>query len=171
LTRFQKSKIYKYAFSGGQPTVEEQRERGGDPDVDVSYQYLTFFLEDDTELENIKVAYRSGILLTGDLKAKCIAEVQSYVSAFQERRDKITEEDIDHIMSPRPLEWKGNPKPKISEDGVKDAEVREEAEGMTKNQRKKLEKQRMIVEKKAAAKASAAKTEPGLETSFLTKSL
>lgn len=27
--------------------MELQREKGGDPDVDVSYQYLQFFLEND----------------------------------------------------------------------------------------------------------------------------
>lgn len=39
------SKINQYAFSGGQATVEEHRAKGGDPEVDVSYQYLKFFLE------------------------------------------------------------------------------------------------------------------------------
>lgn len=39
------TKIKQYAFSGGQETLEEHREKGGDPDVDVSYQYLRFFLE------------------------------------------------------------------------------------------------------------------------------
>jgi len=48
-----KDKINKYAFSGGQTTVEEHREKGGNPDVDVSYQYLTFFLDDDAEVEQI----------------------------------------------------------------------------------------------------------------------
>ncbi len=38
-------KIREYAFSGGQETLEEHRAKGGDPDVDVSYQYLRFFLE------------------------------------------------------------------------------------------------------------------------------
>jgi tryptophanyl-tRNA synthetase len=42
-----KDKINKYAFSGGQVSAEEQREKGGNPDVDVSYQYLVFFMEDD----------------------------------------------------------------------------------------------------------------------------
>jgi tryptophanyl-tRNA synthetase len=42
-----KTKINKYAFSGGQETLEEQREKGGDPDVDVAYQYLQFFMDDD----------------------------------------------------------------------------------------------------------------------------
>lgn len=42
-----KDKINKYAFSGGQVSAEDQRRLGGNPDVDVSYQYLNFFMEDD----------------------------------------------------------------------------------------------------------------------------
>lgn len=42
-----KDKVNKYAFSGGQVSAEEQRAKGGNPDVDVSYQYLQFFMEDD----------------------------------------------------------------------------------------------------------------------------
>ena len=49
-----KNKINKYAFSGGRTTVEEHREKGGNCDVDISYQYLTFFLEDDEKLEKIR---------------------------------------------------------------------------------------------------------------------
>jgi len=46
--------ILKYAFSGGRGTVEEHRKLGGNTEADVSYQYLSFFLEDDTKLEQIK---------------------------------------------------------------------------------------------------------------------
>ena len=46
--------INKYAFSGGKTTVEEHREKGGDCEVDISYKYLTFFLEDDERLEEIR---------------------------------------------------------------------------------------------------------------------
>ena len=49
-----KNKINKYAFSGGGATVEEHRKNGGNCDVDISYQYLTFFLEDDAKLEKIR---------------------------------------------------------------------------------------------------------------------
>jgi hypothetical protein len=49
-----KNKINKYAFSGGGATVEEHRKNGGNCDVDISYQYLTFFLEDDEKLEKIR---------------------------------------------------------------------------------------------------------------------
>lgn len=45
-----KNKINRHGFSGGQETEEEHRRLGGDPDVDVSYQYLTFMLDDDEEL-------------------------------------------------------------------------------------------------------------------------
>lgn len=48
------SQINKYAFSGGGATVEEHREKGGNCDVDISYQYLRFFLEDDDRLETIR---------------------------------------------------------------------------------------------------------------------
>jgi tryptophanyl-tRNA synthetase len=56
-----KNKINKYAFSGGQETAEEQREKGGNPDVDVAYQYLQFFMEDD-EVWTHQVLYVTSIL-------------------------------------------------------------------------------------------------------------
>lgn len=51
--------INKYAFSGGRDTAEEHRLHGGNCDVDISYQYLRYFLEDDDKLEQIrKVSHR-----------------------------------------------------------------------------------------------------------------
>jgi tryptophanyl-tRNA synthetase len=46
--------VNKHAFSGGQATVEEHRQKGGNCEVDISYQYLRFFLEDDEELKQIE---------------------------------------------------------------------------------------------------------------------
>lgn len=80
------TKINKYAFSGGQATLEEHRRLGGDPEVDVPYQYMSFFMEDDEELENLAVEYRSGRLLTGEMKKKCIELMQKVVREFQEVR-------------------------------------------------------------------------------------
>ena len=48
-----KNKISRHGFSGGRETEEEHRRLGGDTEVDVSYQYLSFFLDDDEELEQI----------------------------------------------------------------------------------------------------------------------
>jgi len=47
------NKINRHGFSGGQETEEEHRRLGGNPDVDVSYQYLTFMLDDDEELTRL----------------------------------------------------------------------------------------------------------------------
>ena len=48
-----KTKINKYAFSGGRDTIEEHRKHGGNTEVDVAYQYLTFFEHDDAKLKEI----------------------------------------------------------------------------------------------------------------------
>ena len=61
-----KNKINKYAFSGGGTTVEEHREKGGNCDVDISYQYLTFFLEDDEKLEKIRQVSSLTLLNSND---------------------------------------------------------------------------------------------------------
>ena len=83
-----KKKIMKYAFSGGQPTVEEHRKKGGNPDVDVSYQWLTFFEEDDKKLKKIYNDYKSGKMLTGELKQILIDKLNLILSEHQKRREK-----------------------------------------------------------------------------------
>jgi len=46
-----KDKVNKYALSGGRQTVEEHRQLGADLEIDVSYNWLVFFMESDEELE------------------------------------------------------------------------------------------------------------------------
>uniref|UniRef100_A0A7M4EUF7 Tryptophan--tRNA ligase, cytoplasmic n=1 Tax=Crocodylus porosus TaxID=8502 RepID=A0A7M4EUF7_CROPO len=87
-----KTKINKHAFSGGKDTIEEHRKYGGNCDVDVSYMYLTFFLEDDDKLEQLKQDYTSGALLTGELKKALIETLQPLIAAHQERRKQVTNE-------------------------------------------------------------------------------
>lgn len=99
-------KINKYAFSGGRDTLEEQKKYGGNPDVDVAYQYLSFILEDDEELQNINDDYRAGKLMTGELKAICIKKLQEFVASFQESRAKVTDETVKHFGNVnRQYEW------------------------------------------------------------------
>lgn len=100
-----KTKINKYAFSGGRDTIEEHREKGGDVTVDVAYQYLRFFLEDDEKLEQIKQDYSSGKMLTGEIKKALIECLQPVVAEHIERRKKITEQDVKDFMSIRPLKF------------------------------------------------------------------
>jgi tryptophanyl-tRNA synthetase len=83
-----KKKINKYAFSGGQATVEEHRKKGGNPDIDVSYQWLTFFEEDDEKLKQIYKDYKSGVLLSGELKKILIDKLNSFLEEHQKKREK-----------------------------------------------------------------------------------
>ncbi len=87
-----KKKINKYAFSGGGATLEEHREKGANLTVDVPYQYLRFFMEDDSELDRIGQQYSAGRILTGEVKAACIKVLAEFVDSFQKRRAAITPE-------------------------------------------------------------------------------
>jgi tryptophanyl-tRNA synthetase len=82
-----KKKINKHAFSGGRETIEEHRKKGGNPDVDVSFQYLKFFFEEDDEkLKQIEEDYRSGNLLTGELKKILIDKINVFLKEHQKKR-------------------------------------------------------------------------------------
>ncbi|MCJ8737149.1 hypothetical protein PDJAM_G00020380 [Pangasius djambal] len=100
-----RTKINKHAFSGGKDTIEEHRKYGGNPDVDVSFMYLTFFLEDDEQLEKIRQDYTSGALLTGELKKRLIETLQPMIAAHQERRKQVTDDLVKQFMTPRKLDF------------------------------------------------------------------
>lgn len=100
-----KNKVNKHAFSGGQTTIEEHRRIGGNCDVDISFQYLTFFLEDDEKLEQIRQDYSSGKLLTGELKKILIETLTPVVTEHQRKRAEITDEVLKLFMTPRKLNY------------------------------------------------------------------
>ena len=82
-------KKIKRAFSGGQPTIEEHRRLGGNPDIDVAYQYMMYFFEDDDDyLQEINQHYRSGALLAGEMKQLCIDRATEWLSNHQEKKDE-----------------------------------------------------------------------------------
>jgi len=93
-----KSKINKYAFSGGQATIEQHRKKGGNPDIDVSYQYLKMFFEpDDKKLKQIHDDYKSGKLLTSELKQILIEKINKFLKQHQENRKKA-EKQLDKFI-------------------------------------------------------------------------
>ena len=93
-----KMKINKYAFSGGKPDVEQHRKEGGNPDIDVSYQYLRIFFEpDDNALKKIHDDYKSGKMLTGELKAILIEKINNFLKVHQENREKARDK-IDKFL-------------------------------------------------------------------------
>jgi len=93
-----KKKVNKYAFSGGQATVEEHRKKGGNPDVDVAFQMLKYGLEtDDKKLTNIYNDYKSGALLSGELKAITIEKLTKFLEQHQKNRIKAKKQ-IDKFL-------------------------------------------------------------------------
>lgn len=92
------NKIKKYAFSGGQKTTAEHRKKGGNPDVDVSYQYLKMFFEpNDKKLQEIYENYKSGILLTGELKEILIGKINNFLKEHQRKRE-LAKKKIDEFL-------------------------------------------------------------------------
>jgi tryptophanyl-tRNA synthetase len=81
-----RDKILKYAFSGGQPTVDEHRKHGGNPEIDVSYQYLPFFEESDERLAQIHRDYKAGKILTGELKLMLVEKLNTFLAEHQRKR-------------------------------------------------------------------------------------
>jgi len=100
-----KKKVNKYAFSGGQETLELQRQLGANIDVDVPYQYLKFFMEDDERLEQIGRDYKSGALLSGEVKVILIEVLSDLVKTHQERKAAVTDEVLNSFLAVRPLEF------------------------------------------------------------------
>jgi tryptophanyl-tRNA synthetase len=101
-----KNKIMHHAFSGGRETKAKQQELGADLEVDVSYQWLRFFLEDDDELARIGESYGSGqgeYWSTGSVKSRLIDVLQVLVAEHQERRAKISDEDVRKWMTERSI--------------------------------------------------------------------
>lgn len=81
-------KIKRYAFSGGKDTLEEHRKYGGNPDVDVSFQYLKYFFEpDDNKLKEIYDNYKSGKLLSGELKQILIDKMVLFLEHHHKERE------------------------------------------------------------------------------------
>ena len=83
--------------------MELHKELGADLDVDVPFQYLQFFLEDDEQLEDIRKKYGSGEMMTGEVKQVLIGVLQKFIADFQERRKKVTNKDVEAFMAVRKI--------------------------------------------------------------------
>jgi tryptophanyl-tRNA synthetase len=67
------------------------------------YQWLTFFLEEDEELERIRRAYASGTMLTGEIKKELIKTLTPMVEAHQRARALVTDDVVKTFMQPRDI--------------------------------------------------------------------
>lgn len=90
-----RKKIYK-SFSGGQPSIELHRKIGGNPDIDVSFQLLKYMFEDDdNKISEIERKYRSGEMLTGELKDYTIRRIWEFLKRHQKNKESV---NIDRFM-------------------------------------------------------------------------
>ncbi|WVF69975.1 tryptophan-tRNA ligase [Kwoniella sp. CBS 6097] len=109
------AKKMKSAFSGGGATQEDHKLNGGNPDVDIAYQYLSFFEEDDSKMEKLANEYRAGTLSTSEMKQVSIEKLQQVVSEFQKNRAAVTDEDVKYFQD---ATRKIDPRPKPKEDAA-----------------------------------------------------
>lgn len=86
------------AFSGGQETVEEHREKGGNPEIDIACQYLKFFFLNEKESEDLFQKYKKGEILSSEVKKQLAEKLIEFTSQFQERLAKVTQKDLDKTI-------------------------------------------------------------------------
>lgn len=77
------------AFTGGRETVDEQKEKGGVPEVCSIYQYLYYIFEDDDgEILEQYNKCKNGELLCGHHKKYLAEKVEKFLLQHQEKREK-----------------------------------------------------------------------------------
>lgn len=76
---------------------------GADLEVDIPYNWMTFFMEDDARLEEVAQLYSSGKLMSGDVKGELITILQKLVADHQEKKKLITDEEVLEWMAVRPI--------------------------------------------------------------------
>ena len=78
------------AFTGGRPTVKEQRELGGIPEVCSVYAINMFhFMENDEEVIKLYNDCKSGNIICGECKQRTIEIVLRFIRNLEEKRKKF----------------------------------------------------------------------------------
>jgi len=87
-----KSKIWN-AFTGGKPTVKEQRKTGGDPYICTIFQYFLYLFEgDDKKIAELDKSCRTGEAICGDCKVILTERVNKFLKEHQGKREKAKKE-------------------------------------------------------------------------------
>ena len=87
-------KKIKKAFSGGQKTIEEHRKKGGNPEIDISYNYLSKFFLNEKETKNLFNNYKSGKILSGEIKKILENKILKFTDQFKKNLEKISNKDL-----------------------------------------------------------------------------
>ena len=88
------------AFSGGRATIEEHKRLGGIPEIDIAYMYLKYMFFETEETEQLYKDYKSGNLLSGDMKNMLHEEMMKKIEPMRKRLKGITIKEMSNsIMS------------------------------------------------------------------------
>jgi tryptophanyl-tRNA synthetase len=98
-----KKKVGK-AFTGGCVSVDEQREKGGNPEVCAVFKYNYYlFEEDDAKLDDITKRCREGKILCGECKVALTEKINAFLEKHRERREKA--KDVINDMTFEGFRW------------------------------------------------------------------
>lgn len=92
------STIRSHAFSGGKERLIDHQTYGGDIRVDICYQYLTFFLEDDDQLKSIAEEYTSGRMSSAQIKKITSDVVSKVITDHQEALKTVSDAVVEQFF-------------------------------------------------------------------------
>lgn len=92
------------AFTGGCVSVEEQKAKGGNPEVCAVFKYNFYLFEkDDAKINEMAERCRSGAILCGECKVALTAKINVFLEEHQAKREKAR--DIVGSMTYEGFEW------------------------------------------------------------------
>ena len=92
------------AFTGGCVSVEEQREKGGNPEVCSVFKYNYYLFEhDDAKLNELADKCRNGEILCGECKMCLTERINVFLEQHQDKREKA--KDVVAEMAYDGFEW------------------------------------------------------------------
>lgn len=77
------------AFTGGQPTVAEQKEKGGNPEICSVCKWHSLFTPEDSELEGILNDCRAGNILCGECKLRLLGAVKGVLDGIRKNEGGV----------------------------------------------------------------------------------
>ena len=83
------------AVSGGQKGLEEHRKKGGNPDIDVAYIYLKNLFVSPKESKKIYNNYKSGKMLTSEMKKLFQDHTLKFIKQFQSNLKKVSDKEVE----------------------------------------------------------------------------
>jgi tryptophanyl-tRNA synthetase len=76
------------SFTGGRATIQEQREKGGIPEICPVYKYYEILLKDDKDVKEVYCRCKEGELLCGEDKLRLSEVVRAFLKEHQRKREE-----------------------------------------------------------------------------------